>query len=71
MIWGFLEIRGLNSLKIYDKRLWVSVFIWEGITKKAVGRKIVHRNIASQLVDRRLDDEGSKIENKFVIIVSF
>lgn len=43
----------------------------DGINQNWKGKIIKIRNILSQLSDKYIDEEGSKIEKRFVIIFNF
>lgn len=45
--------------------------IWPGTNHKDTGKIINQENINNQFIDKFKDVEGSKIENKLVIILIF
>lgn len=45
--------------------------IWPGINHKDIGKIINQENINNQFIDKFIDVDGSKIENKLVIILTF
>lgn len=59
----------LNSLCKVIKILFQKIFIREGKNQNIIGKKRIPRNDLNQFKDKlKILVEGSKIENKFIII---
>lgn len=67
---GYFLIKGLNSVKIYKFSIFIT-WDWRfNVVHKDKGIIKINNVIDSQLADMKLGVEGSKIENKLVIIFS-